>query len=88
MSVCLRSATDVSSFNLDRTITIRGSPEGMCEAERLVMARLRQSYEHDLQTAAPQMGVYGEMGRPVPGYGRGEPGLYGAGRGRGGRCAG
>ncbi|KAF0292193.1 Insulin-like growth factor 2 mRNA-binding protein 1 [Amphibalanus amphitrite] len=78
--ITVSRATDVNSFNLDRTITIRGTAEGIAEAERLVMTRLRQSYEHDLQTAAPQMGMYPDMGaRMMPGYGRGEAGLYGAG---------
>ncbi|XP_037089421.1 insulin-like growth factor 2 mRNA-binding protein 2, partial [Pollicipes pollicipes] len=81
--ITVSRATDVNSFNLDRTITIKGCPEGICEAERMVMARLRQSYENDMHSAAPHVPLYADVGRlmagPAGGYGRGEPGLYGAG---------
>ena len=44
-----RSLSDVSSFNMERVITIKGSIENMSRAESMISAKLRQSYESDLQ---------------------------------------
>ena len=76
---------DINSFNLERTITIKGGLDGMSDAERLVVAKLRQSYENDLQALAPQSVMYPGL-HPMAmmstiglGFSRGGPGLYGAG---------
>ncbi|XP_052121917.1 insulin-like growth factor 2 mRNA-binding protein 2 isoform X2 [Frankliniella occidentalis] len=44
----------VSSFNMERIITVKGSIENMSRAESMVSSKLRQSYENDLQAMAPQ----------------------------------
>ena len=43
------SLSDVSSFNMERVISIKGSIENMSRAEAMISAKLRQSYESDLQ---------------------------------------
>ncbi|XP_050521834.1 insulin-like growth factor 2 mRNA-binding protein 1 isoform X2 [Daktulosphaira vitifoliae] len=44
----------VSSFNYERIITVKGSIENMSKAEAQISAKLRQSFENDLQSMAPQ----------------------------------
>ncbi|XP_065220196.1 insulin-like growth factor 2 mRNA-binding protein 1 isoform X3 [Planococcus citri] len=46
-SVC--SINEISTFNLERIITVKGAIENMSKAEALISAKLRQSYENDLQ---------------------------------------
>jgi hypothetical protein len=46
------SINDINSFNLERIITVKGSIENMSKAESLISAKLRQSYENDLQAMA------------------------------------
>lgn len=46
------SLNDVSSFNMERVITIKGTIENMSRAEGMISAKLRQSYESDLQAMA------------------------------------
>lgn len=46
------SINDINSFNLERIITVKGSIENMSKAEALISAKLRQSYENDLQAMA------------------------------------
>lgn len=47
--ITVSSINDISSFNLERIITVKGSIENMAKAESLISAKLRQSYENDLQ---------------------------------------
>lgn len=49
---------DVSSFNMERVIEIRGKLEEICAAEQMISSKLRQSYESDLATMAPQMPMF------------------------------
>ena len=46
------SINDINSFNLERIITVKGSIENMSKAEAMISAKLRQSYENDLQAMA------------------------------------
>jgi insulin-like growth factor 2 mRNA-binding protein 1 len=48
----LFSLNDVSSFNMERVITIKGTIDNMSRAEGMISAKLRQSYESDLQAMA------------------------------------
>ncbi|XP_076325931.1 insulin-like growth factor 2 mRNA-binding protein 1 isoform X2 [Tachypleus tridentatus] len=48
------SVHDVTSFNMERTITIVGNLENISKAEQMISAKLRQSYENDLSAMAPQ----------------------------------
>ena len=48
----MSSLNDVSSFNMERVITIKGTIENMSRAEGMISAKLRQSYESDLQAMA------------------------------------
>ncbi|KAL1442069.1 hypothetical protein MTO96_030988 [Rhipicephalus appendiculatus] len=52
--ITVSSLHDGSALHLERVITIKGKPEGVCRAEQLVSAKLRQSYESDLAALAPQ----------------------------------
>ncbi|XP_034254714.1 insulin-like growth factor 2 mRNA-binding protein 1 isoform X4 [Thrips palmi] len=52
--ITVSSINDVSSFNMERIITVKGSIENMSRAESMVSSKLRQSYENDLQAMAPQ----------------------------------
>lgn len=47
--ITVSSLSDVSSFNMERVISIKGSIENMSRAEAMISAKLRQSYESDLQ---------------------------------------
>lgn len=50
--ITVSSINDISSFNLERIITVKGSIENMAKAESLISAKLRQSYENDLQVCS------------------------------------
>lgn len=52
--ITVSSINDINSFNLERIITVKGEIANMSRAENLVSAKLRQSYENDLQAMAPQ----------------------------------
>ncbi|KAF7285224.1 hypothetical protein GWI33_011546 [Rhynchophorus ferrugineus] len=52
--ITVSSINDISSFNLERIITVKGSIDNMSKAEAQISAKLRQSYENDLQAMAPQ----------------------------------
>ncbi|XP_063223696.1 insulin-like growth factor 2 mRNA-binding protein 2 isoform X2 [Bacillus rossius redtenbacheri] len=52
--ITVSSINDINSFNLERIITVKGTIENMSKAEALISAKLRQSYENDLQAMAPQ----------------------------------
>ncbi|KAF4527797.1 hypothetical protein B566_EDAN016068 [Ephemera danica] len=52
--ITVSSINDITSFNLERIITVKGSIENMSKAEALISSKLRQSYENDLQAMAPQ----------------------------------
>lgn len=52
--ITVSSINDISSFNLERIITVKGLIENMSRAENQISSKLRQSYENDLQAMAPQ----------------------------------
>ncbi|KAL0852119.1 hypothetical protein ABMA28_000359 [Loxostege sticticalis] len=52
--ITVSSINDINSFNLERIITVKGTIENMAKAESQISAKLRQSYESDLQVLAPQ----------------------------------
>ncbi|XP_014209338.1 insulin-like growth factor 2 mRNA-binding protein 1 isoform X2 [Copidosoma floridanum] len=52
--ITVSSINDISSFNLERIITVKGTIENMSRAEAQISQKLRQSYENDLQAMAPQ----------------------------------
>ncbi|KAL5274947.1 IGF2BP3 family protein [Megaselia abdita] len=52
--ITVSSINDINSFNLERIITVKGSIDNMSKAECQISSKLRQSYENDLQTMAPQ----------------------------------
>lgn len=47
--ITVSSINDINSFNLERIITVKGLIENMAKAESQISAKLRQSYENDLQ---------------------------------------
>ncbi|CAH0558056.1 unnamed protein product [Brassicogethes aeneus] len=52
--ITVSSINDINSFNLERIITVKGVIDNMSKAEAQISAKLRQSYENDLQAMAPQ----------------------------------
>ncbi|XP_075213249.1 IGF-II mRNA-binding protein isoform X3 [Lycorma delicatula] len=87
--ITVSSINDINSFNLERIITVKGSIENMSKAESLISAKLRQSYENDLQAMAPQsmmfpglhpMAMMSTSGMGYTSRGAGyQGGLYGSG---------
>lgn len=53
-NITVSSISDISSFNLERVISIRGTIEDISKAESEVSTKLRAAYESDLQAMAPQ----------------------------------
>lgn len=49
--ITVSSINDINSFNLERIITVKGTIENMAKAESQISAKLRQSYENDLQAS-------------------------------------
>lgn len=49
---------DISSFNLERIITVKGKMENIAKAEKMISAKLRQSYENDLAAISSQTYMY------------------------------
>lgn len=39
---------DLTIYNPERTITVKGSPEAISKAEVLIMKKLREAYENDI----------------------------------------
>lgn len=52
------SINDINSFNYERIITVKGSIENMSKAEAQISAKLRQSFENDLQSMAVSVYIY------------------------------
>lgn len=52
--ITVSSINDINSFNVERIITVKGSIENMSRAEAQISARLKQSYENDMQVMSPQ----------------------------------
>jgi len=52
--ITVSSISDISSFNLERVITIKGTIPDIARAESEVSSKLRAAYETDLQAMAPQ----------------------------------
>lgn len=52
--ITVSSINDISSYNLERIITVKGLIDNMSRAESQISSKLRQSYENDLQAMAPQ----------------------------------
>lgn len=48
MSVLLSSLQDLTLYNPERTITVKGSIEACSRAEEEVMKKIRESYESDM----------------------------------------
>ncbi|KAL1454937.1 hypothetical protein WDU94_009066, partial [Cyamophila willieti] len=52
--ITVSSINDINSFNVERIITVKGTIENMSRAEAQISARLKQSYENDMQVMSPQ----------------------------------
>lgn len=96
--ITVSSINDINSFNLERIITVKGEIANMSRAENLVSAKLRQSYENDLQAMAPQSIMFPGLhpmammstgnSAPMGGAGGGVGGVGGGVGGGGGGAAG
>ncbi|XP_046397144.1 insulin-like growth factor 2 mRNA-binding protein 1 isoform X2 [Ischnura elegans] len=91
--ITVSSINEISNFNLERIITVKGSIENMSKAEAMISAKLRQSYENDLQAMAPQslmfpglhpMAMMSTAGMGFPSRGGGGGGTGGGSAGGGG----
>lgn len=86
--ITVSSINDISSFNLERIITVKGVIDNMSKAESQISSKLRQSYENDLQAMAPQSimfpGLHPMAMMSTAGNGMGFPSRGGAGGGGGG----
>lgn len=56
--ITVSSINDINSFNLERIITVKGTIENMAKAESQISAKLRQSYENDLQVCETSIDYY------------------------------
>ncbi|XP_068905295.1 insulin-like growth factor 2 mRNA-binding protein 1 isoform X1 [Tenebrio molitor] len=78
--ITVSSINDINSFNLERIITVKGAIDNMSRAEAQISAKLRQSYENDLQAMAPQTmmfpGLHPMAMMATAGIGYGSRGLY------------
>ncbi|KAL1514273.1 hypothetical protein ABEB36_003556, partial [Hypothenemus hampei] len=78
--ITVSSINDINSFNLERIITVKGSIDNMSKAEAQISAKLRQSYENDLQAMAPQTmmfpGLHPMAMMATAGIGYGSRGLF------------
>ncbi|KAJ8917413.1 hypothetical protein NQ315_005459 [Exocentrus adspersus] len=85
--ITVSSINDINSFNLERIITVKGSIENMSRAEAQISAKLRQSYENDLQAMAPQTMMFPGLHPMAMMATAGQapyPGMYPAGPSQGG----
>lgn len=78
--ITVSSINDINSFNLERIITVKGNIDNMSKAEAQISAKLRQSYENDLQAMAPQTmmfpGLHPMAMMATAGIGYGSRSLY------------
>jgi len=83
--ITVSSISDISSFNLERVISIRGSIPNISKAESEVSTKLRAAYETDLQAMAPQTmmfpGLHPAAMMSTAGLGTAHPYRGGAGGG-------
>lgn len=61
-----------NSFSMDRIVSVRGSIEGMCQAEAIIAEKLRQCHQLEVPQFAPQYPNYPPIG--AGGYGNYGPG--------------
>merc|ERR1712223_1895438 len=52
--IAVSSISEISTFNMERIITVKGEIENMSKAEAEISAKLRAAYEADVQAMAPQ----------------------------------
>ncbi|KAJ8410091.1 hypothetical protein AAFF_G00211320 [Aldrovandia affinis] len=52
--ITISSLQDLTIYNPERTITVKGSIEACCKAEEDIMRKLREAYENDLAAANQQ----------------------------------
>lgn len=63
---------DLTIYNPERTITVRGSREAVCKAEALIMKKLREAYENDIAALNQQANL-------IPGLNLNALGLFSPG---------
>lgn len=52
VTICSRfSISELNAFNMERTITIRGSLDNISQAEQRISGKLRQCWESDMANA-------------------------------------
>ncbi|KAG7502607.1 insulin-like growth factor 2 mRNA-binding protein 2 isoform X1 [Solea senegalensis] len=70
--ITISSLQDLTIYNPERTITIRGSPEAICKAEELIMKKLREAYENDIAALNQQANL-------IPGLNLNALGIFSSG---------
>ncbi|XP_059198497.1 insulin-like growth factor 2 mRNA-binding protein 2a [Centropristis striata] len=70
--ITISSLHDLTIYNPERTITIRGSPEACCKAEAEIMKKLREAYENDVAAINQQANL-------IPGLNLNALGIFSSG---------
>ncbi|XP_058713987.1 insulin-like growth factor 2 mRNA-binding protein 1 isoform X3 [Poecile atricapillus] len=52
--ITISSLQELTLYNPERTITVRGSPESCCRAEQEIMRKVREAYENDVAAMSLQ----------------------------------
>ncbi|KAM4757160.1 LOW QUALITY PROTEIN: insulin-like growth factor 2 mRNA-binding protein 1 [Cyanocitta cristata] len=52
--ITISSLQDLTLYNPERTITVKGSPESCCRAEQEIMKKVREAYENDVAAMSLQ----------------------------------
>lgn len=60
---------DLTLYNPERTITVKGAIENCCRAEQEIMKKVREAYENDVAAMSVSMGPVGRACRVPGGFG-------------------
>ncbi|XP_069389640.1 insulin-like growth factor 2 mRNA-binding protein 2a isoform X2 [Paralichthys olivaceus] len=74
--ITISSLHELTIYNPERTITVRGTPEACCKAEMEIMKKLREAYENDVAALNQQanlipglnlnaLGIFSSSGLPM-----------------------
>ncbi|XP_008326986.1 insulin-like growth factor 2 mRNA-binding protein 2a isoform X1 [Cynoglossus semilaevis] len=70
--ITISSLKDLTIYNPERTITVKGSPEAISKAEVLIMKKLREAYENDIAALNQQANL-------IPGLNLNALGIFSSG---------
>uniref|UniRef100_UPI0037E7595D insulin-like growth factor 2 mRNA-binding protein 2a isoform X2 n=1 Tax=Semicossyphus pulcher TaxID=241346 RepID=UPI0037E7595D len=70
--ITISSLQDLTIYNPERTITVKGSLEGICRAEKEILKKLREAYENDVAAVNQQANL-------IPGLNLSALGIFSSG---------